>query len=130
MADAANEKRSYSRRHIWVQVNEEKHEAVVGITDYLAETIGNIIGIDMPQVDDELEMDAYCVELHLSKRIFSIRSPLTGRVLEINEDVEDNPSLLSLSPYKNWLYRMEYDEEDELDILMDANRYARFVDSL
>ncbi len=130
MTETASDSLAYSRRHMWVQADPETHQALIGITDYLADTIGIIVSIDLPQVDDELEMDAFCARLHLSKRILSLRSPLTGRVLEVNEEVQDNPSLLSLDPYRNWLCRMEYDEDEELELLMGSARYARFVDAL
>ncbi|MGN0879384.1 MAG: glycine cleavage system protein H [Oligosphaeraceae bacterium] len=130
MTETASDSLAYSRRHTWVQADPETHQAFIGITDYLADTVGLIVSVDLPQVDDELEMDAFCAQLHLSKRILSLRSPLTGRVLEVNEEVQDNPSLLSLDPYRNWLYRMEYDEDEELELLMGSARYARFVDAL
>ncbi len=121
---------SYNAQHLWVDMDEEQHTATVGITDELAERLAEILSVDLPMVGDELDLDTYCIHLHLNKRIHHLQSPLTGRVLEINRDVLDNPSLLHLSPYKNWLYRMEYDDEDEVHLLMSADQYARFLDQL
>ena len=124
------DRRAYTNRHTWVLPDEDKNIATVGITDYLTEELVAIQSIDMPLVGDELEMDTFCIHLHLAKRIHHLRSPLSGRVVEINKDVQDNPSLLHLDPYKNWLYRMEFDDPDELEMLMDINRYTRFIDQL
>ena len=103
------DRRAFTNRHTWVLPDEDKNIATVGITDYLTEELVAIQSIDMPLVGDELEMDTFCIHLHLAKRIHHLRSPLSGRVVEINKDVQDNPSLLHLDPFKNWLYRMEFD---------------------
>ena len=66
----------------------------------------------------------------VNNHIRHVRSPLTGRVLELNEDIQDNPSLIHLSPHKNWLFKMEYDDQDELDLLMSSAQYTRFLDQL
>ena len=105
------DRRAFTNRHTWVLPDEDKNIATVGITDYLTEEL-------------------VAVHLHLAKRIHHLRSPLSGRVVEINKDVQDNPSLLHLDPFKNWLYRMEFDDPDELEMLMDINRYTRFIDQL
>jgi len=59
-----------------------------------------------------------------------MRSPLTGRVLELNKAIQDNPNLIHLAPHKNWLFKMEYDDQDELDLLMSGTQYSRFLDQL
>jgi len=121
----------YTSRHLWVRLHPEESQAEVGITDELQDRIPEITSIDMPMVGDELEMDSACVLLHLAtSRLRKLHSPLTGRVLDINRDVLDRPELIHLKPYGSWLFRMEYDEEDELEMLMDAARYARYLDSL
>ncbi len=121
----------YSHRHLWVRLGPEEPQAEVGITDELQERLPAITSIDMPMVGDELEMDTACILLHLAtNRLRKLYAPLTGRVLEINRDVLDRTELIHLKPYQSWLFRMEYDEVDELEMLMDANRYERYLDSL
>lgn len=120
----------YTQRHVWVKINERKHVATVGITTGLQEGLPEILSIDMPLLGDELEMDGACVHLHVRKRLHEIVSPLTGRVTEVNRDVLDNPRLLHLSPYDSWLFRMEYDEPDEIEMLMTPAQYTSYVDSL
>lgn len=125
-----NDSRVYSNRHLWALPNTKKKTATIGISDFLAEELGEIACIDMPLVGDELDMESFCLHLHLSGRIHHLRSPLSGRVLEINDDVQDNSNLIHLDPYKHWLYKMEYDDTEELDLLMSSAQYARFVDQL
>ena len=127
-----HDRRVFTTRHTWAlpDENNDVHIATVGITDFLTDELVAIQSIDMPLEGDELDMDTFCIHLHLAKRIHHLRSPLSGRVVEINKDVQDTPSLIHLDPYKHWLYRMEYDDPDELDMLMDYNRYSRFIDHL
>ena len=120
---------SYSKRHLWVRARENRI-AEVGITEDLIEQFDEILSIDLPMVGDELDMDTYCIHVHLPTRIHHLRSPLSGRATEINRDVLDNPNLLHIAPYKHCLYRMEFDEQEEFDLLMSAGQYARFLDQM
>ena len=124
---------SYSRSHVWVYVEsnkEDKHYAKIGITDYLVEELGNIENIDLPLEDDELEIDVPVILLHTGQRKKQVRCPLTGRVLEVNQEVLDDPTLLFKDYRANWLFRMEFDDPDELDLLMSGLQYARYLDEL
>ncbi|MBN2451527.1 MAG: hypothetical protein JXR77_14145 [Lentisphaeria bacterium] len=119
---------SYSARHLWARMDREAGTAVVGVTEELVEQLEEVLSIDLPMVGDELDMDTFCIHLHLPNRIHHLGSPLTGRVIEINRDVLDNASLLHLSAYEHWLYRMEYDDEEEVHLLMSADQYGRYLD--
>ena len=121
---------SYSKHHLWVKADDKRRRAVVGITEHLAEELGEILGVDLPLRGDELDMETICIHLHLESDIDHLSSPLSGRVVEINKEVLDSPSLLHLAPYKHWLYRMEYDEPEELELLMSATQYASYLDHL
>ncbi len=121
---------SYTHRHIWVRTDEKKQTATVGMTQDLVEGLDEILSVDMPMVADELEMDVMCVHLHLPTRIFHVHAPLSGRVKEINREVLDDPGLLHVAPYVHWLYAMEYDEPEELDLLMSGSQYSRYLDRL
>jgi len=120
----------YTQRHVWVKFEKKKHHATVGITNALQEELPEILSIDMPLIGDELEMENDCVHLHLPKTIHRLPAPLTGRVLSTNHDVIDQPRLLHLSPYESWLYTMEYDEPEEVEMLMNATQYMSYLDSL
>jgi len=120
----------YSGQHVWVLIKHEQREATVGVTEDLMEELGEILSIDVPLVDDELEIDHECIHLHLPNHVFGIGAPLTGRATEINRDVLDDPSLLHLRPYEHWVYRMEFDEAEEVEMLMDSEQYTRFLDQI
>ena len=122
--------RSFSKRHMWAKLDEENGIAYIGITDFLAEQLAEIESLDLPEVDDQIDMDTMCIHLHLTNRIHHLRTPLSGRVLEINREVLDYCSLILLDPNKYWLFSMEYDNEDEVNLLMDARQYAEYVDKL
>ncbi len=124
------ENRVYSKRHVWAKPNRKNLTATVGLTDFFVEELAAIVSIDLPLVDDELEMDSFCLHLHVQNSMRHVRAPLTGRVLEVNKDVQDNPTLIHLAPHDNWLFKMEFDDEDELDMLMNGTQYTRFLDRL
>ncbi len=130
--DPENPKRDFvfNRYHVWASVDKEKQTARVGITDYLAEELTDIASIDIPMEGDELGMDSLVIHLHVRNRIRHLRCPLTGRVVEVNRDVLDDPSQIYLDWKKAWLFKMEYDDPNELNLLMDGNQYAKHLDDL
>ncbi len=121
--------RLYASNHMWVRVNSKENTAELGLSEDAVENLGEFLSIDLPQVEDELEIDINCIFLHLHKKeVEPVTSPLTGRVLQINREVLKNPELLHLEPYEQWLLRMEYDEDEELEMLMQAEDYSAWLD--
>lgn len=121
----------YSKSHIWVMpAADQPGAAYIGITDFLTEELPEMDCIDLPMVGDEFELDALCIHIHIGNRIRHFRTPLTGRVLEVNQDVLDDPGRLYVDWQNNWLIKMEYDEQNELDLLMSASQYAKYLDNL
>lgn len=121
---------SYSVNHVWVRLDEDSEVGTVGITDELVERVGHIDSIDMPMTGDELEMDEFCLHIHTGGVLHHVRSPLSGRVTETDSIVEDRPHLLHVSPFENWLFKMEIDDITEAELLMDYQQYAKFLDTL
>ena len=123
----------YTQNHVWVldESKGKKHYARVGVTDELADRLGPLLGIDMPMLGDELEMDSPCAHFHrLKNNIYDMLAPLSGRVTSINKDVLDDPALIALGPYRHWIFCMEYDEEEEFDMLLSAAQYENYLDHL
>ena len=120
----------YTTSHVWAKVDLKKRQARIGVTEEMTLRLREILSIDLPMIGDELEMDAPCLHIHRANSVFNLPSPLTGRILEINRDVLDKPSLLFIEPYRYWLFDMEYDELDELDMLMNVNQYLSYLDTL
>ncbi len=127
MADA-REGLLYTPRHMWVKLDEEASTAEVGITEELARRLTTILSIDSPMPGDELEIDTDCLHIHLSTGIRALYAPMTGRVIETNQDVLDNPDLMQVAPYEHCIFKMEYDEPGEVDLLLSPTRYAIYLD--
>ena len=111
----------YSESHEWVKV--EGAYGYIGITDYAQHALGNIVYVDMPDVDDEVEKDAEFGAVESVKAASDLISPVSGKVVEVNEALEDQPELLNQDAYANWIIKVELTDTTELDSLMDAKAY-------
>ncbi len=121
----------YSHRHVWVElpVNGDEGIVRVGLTHYYLEELGEILAIDTPLVGETIEIDQEFIHLHIADGIEEMPSPLSGHVHEVNREVLDRPDLVHLKPYEHWIVELEYDDPDEFEILVDALRYVRYVES-
>ncbi len=111
----------YSESHEWVKV--EGAYGYIGITDYAQHALGNIVYVDMPDVDDEVEKDAEFGAVESVKAASDLISPVSGKVVEVNEVLEDQPELLNQDAYANWIIKVELTDTTDLDSLMDAKAY-------
>src|SRR5574344_490713 len=111
----------YSESHEYVRV--EGEYGYVGITDYAQHALGNVVYVDMPEVDDEVEAGEDFGAVESVKAASDLISPVTGTVVEVNEELEDAPELLNKDPYENWIIKVEMSDPTELDNLMDAAAY-------
>lgn len=116
----------YSEDHEWVKV--EGNVALLGLSDYAQENLGDIVYVELPDVDDELEKDEAFSAVESVKAASDIYSPLTGKVVGINEDLEDDPALLNSDPYGNWIVKIEVSDKAELDELMNSEDYEKFIE--
>ena len=111
----------YSESHEWVKV--EGNVAIVGITDFAQHAMGDLSYVDMPEVDDELEKGEEFGAVESVKAASDLYSPVTGTVIEINEELEDAPELLNQDAFANWIMKVEMSGPSELESLMDAAAY-------
>jgi glycine cleavage system H protein len=114
----------YSESHEWVKVDGEV--AIIGITDFAQKAMGDIVYVDMPEVDDEVSAEEEFGAVESVKAASDLISPVSGTVTEINEALEDESGLLNQDPYENWIIKVQMSEPGELDRLMDAEAYAAF----
>ena len=114
----------YSESHEWVKVDGEV--AIIGITDFAQKAMGDIVYVDMPEVDDEVTAEEEFGAVESVKAASDLISPVSGTVTEINEALEDESGLLNQDPYDNWIIKVQMSEPEELDRLMDADAYAAF----
>ena len=114
----------YSESHEFVRV--EGDFGFVGITDYAQNALGNVVYVDMPEVDDEVEAGEEFGAVESVKAASDLISPVSGKVIEINEALEDQPELINQDAYENWIIKVELSDKSGLDNLMDAKAYEAF----
>lgn len=114
----------YSESHEYVKV--AGNVGYIGITDYAQHALGTIVYVDMPDVDDDVEMDEDFGAIESVKAASDLKSPVSGKVLEVNEALEDDPGLLNKDAFENWIIKVELTDTSELKDLMDAKTYEEF----
>ena len=111
----------YSESHEWVKV--EGNVAVIGVTDYAQAEIGDITYVDMPDVDDEVTAGEEFGALESVKAASDLYSPVSGKVVAVNEELDDAPEKVNEDAFENWIIKVEMSDASELDALMDAAAY-------
>ncbi len=117
----------YHKEHTWVKVSGKK--ATIGITDYAQNALGDIVYIDLPEVDLDFETNTEIGEIESTKATSSIISPISGRVIGVNEELSESPEIINEDPYgKGWIAIVEIDDISELDDLMDVSEYGKYIE--
>ena len=114
----------YSESHEYVKV--EGEYAYVGITDYAQNALGNVVYVDMPEVDDEIEAESDFGAVESVKAASDLISPVSGTVVEVNEALEDSPELINKDAFENWIIKVKLSDTAELESLMNAAAYEKF----
>ena len=114
----------YSESHEYVRV--EGDYGFIGITDYAQNALGNVVYVDMPEVDDEVEAGEEFGAVESVKAASDLYSPVSGTVVEINEALEDQPELINQDAFENWIIKVELSDKSQLDALMNAAAYEAF----
>jgi len=116
----------YTKEHEWVRV--EGNVAVVGITDFAQEEMGDIVNIELPEDDDVVRKDEAFGAVESVKASSEMFSPVSGKIIEINEPLVDSPETINEDPYdEGWMVKIEMSKPSELDGLMDAKRYEGYI---
>jgi glycine cleavage system H protein len=112
----------YHREHDWVRI--EGDTAVLGITDFAQQTLGDIVFIELPEVGADVTAGAPYAEVESVKAVSDVFAPMSGSVVEVNEDVVDAPETVNESPYdEGWLIRIKLNDPAEADALMSVEEY-------
>ena len=114
----------YSESHEYVRV--DGVFGYIGITDYAQNALGNVVYVDMPEVDDEVEAGEEFGAVESVKAASDLISPVSGTVVEVNDSLDDSPELINEDAYENWIIKVELTDKAELDNLMDAEAYQAF----
>jgi glycine cleavage system H protein len=116
----------YSESHEYVKI--EGEYGYIGITDYAQNALGNVVYVDMPEVDDEVEAGEEFGAVESVKAASDLISPVSGTVVEVNEALDDAPELINQDAYANWIIKVELSDKSELDDLMEAAAYQAFCE--
>lgn len=111
----------YSKDHEWVKV--EGNKAYIGITDFAQHSLGDIVFVELPEIDSELEEGEVLGVVESVKAASDICMPISGKVIEVNEELVDSPELVNEDAYKNWMIAVEVTNEEQLNSLLDAKEY-------
>ena len=113
----------YSESHEYIRV--EGEFGYIGISDYAQHALGNVVYVDMPEVDDEVTAGEEFGAVESVKAASDLISPVSGTVVEINEALEDEPELLNKDAFANWIIKVQLSDPSELDKLMDVEAYKK-----
>ncbi|WP_085991437.1 glycine cleavage system protein GcvH [Oceanobacillus senegalensis] len=117
----------YSKEHEWVK--KEDSNVRIGITDFAQDELGDIVFVELPEVGDEITIDEPFGSVESVKTVSELYAPVSGKVVEINEDLEDSPEFVNESPYdKAWMVVVELSDESELDNLLQPEGYKELTD--
>ena len=116
----------YSESHEYVRV--EGDYGYIGITDYAQHALGNVVYVDMPEVDDEVTAGEEFGAVESVKAASDLNAPVSGKVTEVNSALDDQPELINADAYENWIIKVELADKSELDKLMDAAAYTAFCE--
>ena len=115
----------YSESHEYVRV--EGEFGFVGITDHAQHELGNVVYVDMPEVDDEVTAGEDFGAVESTKAASDLICPVSGTVVEVNEALEDEPGLINKDAFENWIIKVQLSDMGELDNLMDAAGYKAMI---
>ena len=116
----------YTSEHEWIRIEGDK--AYVGITDYAQEQLGDIVFVDVPTVGETLSKGETFGTIEVVKTISDLFSPVSAEILELNEDLEENPELVNSDPYgKGWIIKIRLTDLSEVADLLDAEAYKKVI---
>ena len=114
----------FTKNHEWIKLEDDK--ALIGLTDFAGKNLGEVMYIDMPKIGQEFQLREYFISYESLKAASQMRAPFKGKVLKVNDKLEDNPGLLNGSPYENWFIEAEVYDIDK-DRNMDKEEYDEFI---
>ncbi len=116
----------YTKDHEWIKV--DGNIALVGITDYAQNELGDIVFIEVDTVGEELDKEETFGTIEAVKTVSDMFMPTSGKIIEFNEELEDSPELVNSDPYgKGWIIKLEISNPDELNDLLDASAYKELI---
>ncbi|HEI7583682.1 TPA: glycine cleavage system protein GcvH [Staphylococcus aureus] len=116
----------YSKEHEWVKV--EGNVATIGITEYAQSELGDIVFVELPETDDEINEGDTFGSVESVKTVSELYASISGKVVEVNEELEDSPEFVNESPYeKAWMVKVEISDESQIEALLTAEKYSKMI---
>ena len=116
----------YTEDHEWIYIEDD--QAVVGISDYAQQELGDLVFVNLPEVDDEIEAGEAFADVESVKAVSDVLAPVGGTVVEINEQILDEPEMINNSPYEAWFIKLS--DYGDIDELMTADEYKTYLEGL
>ncbi len=117
----------YTKEHEWVKV--EKNQAIIGITDYAQDSLGEVVYVELPQEGNQVTKSEPFGVVESVKAVSDLYAPLSGSVAEVNDAIIDTPEAINEDPYGDaWLIKVELSNKDEIGELMSADEYVKFIE--
>ena len=119
----------YAKSHEWVRVN-DYGTVTVGISDSAQDQLGDMVFVELPEVGASVTAEGACAVVESVKAASDVYAPVSGEVVEVNEDLGDGPETVNTDPYGNgWIFRMKPSDAGQVDGLMDAEAYGAYLES-
>lgn len=115
----------YHKEHTWAKVDGDF--AYIGITDFAQDQLGEILFVEMPEVDDEITKDDTFGVVESSKKASDLFAPISGTVVEINEKLDDEPEYINEDAYDAWIVKIKMSNKDEIKDLMNSSKYEESI---
>ncbi len=116
----------YSKEHEWVKI--EGNTVTIGITEYAQSELGDIVFVELPETDDDIDEGESFGSVESVKTVSELYAPVSGKVVETNDELEESPEFVNESPYeKAWMVKVELSDESQLDELMSADQYSEMI---
>tara|TARA_B100000965_G_scaffold383105_1_gene382023 strand:- start:254 stop:634 length:381 start_codon:yes stop_codon:yes gene_type:complete len=116
----------YTKDHEWVRI--ENNIATVGITDYAQSELGDIVYVEIETLDESLKKEEVFGSVEAVKTVSDLFLPISGKIIEINQSIEDNPEIINEDPYeRGWIVKIQVDNPDEMNELLDSESYKELI---
>lgn len=116
----------YTKEHEWIKIDGE--HLIVGVTDFAQDELGDVVYVEVETLDEDLDKDEVFGSVEAVKTVSDLHMPVTGTVVEFNEDLEDEPENVNSDPYgEGWMIKIKYSKPEELDDLLSAAEYEEHI---
>lgn len=114
----------YTKEHEWIRV--EGEEAYIGISDYAQHELGDIVYVELPEVDEEFQVEESFGVVESVKAVSDVYMPVGGTIVEVNDELEDEPELVNKDAYENWIIKIKMTDKSELNDLLSGEEYKAY----